>query len=95
MNLMSSLKSKQSYQYGTRKIDYILIKSKRRKTSEVIVDKDEITIRAPFDKSISEIEKILDDKIRWILKKQKEDEDSHSRNNFSNFSSGFYSSLFW
>jgi predicted metal-dependent hydrolase len=73
---MSSLKSKQSYQYGTRKIDYILIKSKRRKTSEVIVDKDEITIRAPFDKSISEIEKILDDKIRWILKKQREDEDS-------------------
>jgi predicted metal-dependent hydrolase len=69
---MSSLKSKQSYQYGTRKIDYILIKSKRRKTSEVIVDKDEITIRAPFDKSIFEIEKILDDKITWILKKQKE-----------------------
>jgi predicted metal-dependent hydrolase len=73
---MSSLITKQSYQYGTRKIDYILIKSKRRKTSEVIVDKDEITIRAPFDKSISEIEKILDDKIRWILKKQREDEDS-------------------
>jgi predicted metal-dependent hydrolase len=67
---MSSLKSKQSYQYGTKGIDYILIKSKRRKTSEVIVDKDGITIRAPFDKSISEIEKILDDKIRWILKKR-------------------------
>jgi predicted metal-dependent hydrolase len=73
---MSSLKSQQSYQYGTRKIDYNLIKSKRRKTSEVIVDKDDITIRAPFDKSILEIEKILDDKIRWILKKQKEDENS-------------------
>jgi predicted metal-dependent hydrolase len=69
---MSSLKSKQSYHYGTRKIDYILIQSKRRKTSEVIVDKDEITIRAPFDKSIPEIEKVLDDKIRWIIKKQKE-----------------------
>ena len=73
---MSSLITKQSYQYGTRKIDYILIKSKRRKTSEVIVDKDEITIRTPFDKSIPEIEKILDDKIRWILKKQREDEES-------------------
>jgi predicted metal-dependent hydrolase len=69
---MSSLITKQSYQYGTRKIDYILIKSKRRKTSEVIVDKDEITIRAPFDKTIPEIEKVLDDKIRWIIKKQKE-----------------------
>ena len=74
---MSSLITKQSYQYGTRKIDYILIKSKRRKTSEVIVDKDEITIRAPFDKSIPEIEKILDDKIKWILKKQKEYEYSY------------------
>ena len=70
--MSSSLITKQSYQYGTRKVDYILIKSKRRKTSEIIVDKDEITIRAPFDKSISEIEKILDDKIKWILKKQKE-----------------------
>ena len=73
---MSSLKSKQIYQYGTRKIDYILIKSKRRKTSEVIVDKDEITIRAPFDKSMLEIEKILDDKITWIIKKQKEYENT-------------------
>ena len=73
---MSSLITKQSYQYGTRKIDYILIKSKRRKTSEVIVDKDEITIRAPFDKSIPEIEKILDDKITWIMKKQKEYENT-------------------
>jgi predicted metal-dependent hydrolase len=71
MSLMS-LKSKQNYQYGNRNINYILVRSKRRKTSEVIVDKDEITIRAPFDKSIVEIEKVLDDKIRWIIKKQKE-----------------------
>jgi predicted metal-dependent hydrolase len=65
-------KSRQSYQYGNRKIDYTLVRSKRRKTSEVIVDKDEITIRAPFDKPIIEVEKILNDKIRWILNKQKE-----------------------
>jgi len=71
-----SIKSKQTYQYGNRKVDYLLIKSKRRKTSEVIVDKDEITIRAPFEKSLQEIEKILDDKISWILKKQKEYEHS-------------------
>ena len=72
----TSIKSKQTYQYGNRKIDYLLIKSRRRKTSEVIVDKNEITIRSPFEKSISEIEKILDDKISWILKKQKEYEHS-------------------
>lgn len=59
-------KSRQSYQYLNRKIDYILVKSKRRKTSEIIVDKNEITIKAPFDKSILEIEKILDDKIKWF-----------------------------
>ncbi|HEX5185279.1 MAG TPA: hypothetical protein VFV86_00175 [Nitrososphaeraceae archaeon] len=59
-------KSRQSYQYRNRKIDYTLVKSKRRKTSEIIVDKNEITIRAPFDKSILEIEKILDDKIKWF-----------------------------
>ena len=71
-----SIKSKQTYQYGNRKVDYLLIKSKRRKTSEVIVDKNEITIRVPFDKSLQEIEKILADKISWILKKQKEYEHS-------------------
>ena len=71
MSLMS-MKSKQNYQYGNRTINYMLVRSRRRKTSEVIVDKDEITIRAPFDKSILEIEKVLDDKIRWIIKKQKE-----------------------
>ena len=69
---LTSIKSKETYQYGNRKIDYLLIKSRRRKTSEVIVDQDEITIRAPFEKTMPEIEKILDDKIRWILKKQKE-----------------------
>ena len=88
MSLSSPLKSKQSYQYGNRTIDYILIKSKRRKTSEVIVDKDEITIRAPFDKSNSEIEKILADKIRWILKKQKEDEHNFQEINKSTFLPG-------
>ncbi|HJT85971.1 MAG TPA: SprT family zinc-dependent metalloprotease [Nitrososphaeraceae archaeon] len=67
-----SSKTIQNYQYGNRKINYTLVRSKRRKTSELIVDKNEITIRAPLDKSISEVEKILDDKINWIIKKQKE-----------------------
>jgi predicted metal-dependent hydrolase len=53
-------------------MEYTLIKSKRRKTCEVIVDKDEITIRAPFDKPLMEVESILNDKIKWISRKQKE-----------------------
>ena len=71
---MSSLEytSRQTYQYGDKKIDYTLVKSKRRKTSEIVVDKDEITIRAPYEKSIPEVETILGDKIKWIIKKQKE-----------------------
>ncbi len=72
MSLRSEEKSKQTFQYGNKTIEYILIKSKRRKTCEVIVEKDEITIRAPFDKSLMEVESILNDKIKWISQKQKE-----------------------
>src|SRR6476469_1075939 len=66
------VKSMQEFQYGNKTIEYNLIQSKRRKTCEVIVDKDEITIRAPFDKSIKEVEQILNEKIKWISQKQKE-----------------------
>ncbi len=72
MNLRSEEKSKQTFQYGNKTIEYFLIKSKRRKTCEIIVDKDVITIRVPFDKPLIEIESILNDKIRWISQKQKE-----------------------
>ncbi len=76
MNSLSAnskeIKSKQTFHYGNKTIDYILIKSKRRKTCEVIVDKDEITLRVPFDKPLVEIESILNDKIKWISQKQNE-----------------------
>ena len=49
------IESKQTFQYGNKTIKYKLIYSKRRKTCEVIVDKEQIIIRAPFDKSIKEI----------------------------------------
>ena len=47
---MSSLEynSRQTYQYGDKKIDYTLVSGKRRITSEIIVDQDEITIRTPL-----------------------------------------------
>jgi predicted metal-dependent hydrolase len=77
MNSLSSaypkeVSSKQTFQYGNKTIEYILIQSKRRKTIEVIVDKDQITIRSPFDKPIKEIQQMLNDKIKWISQKQKE-----------------------
>jgi len=65
--------SKQSIQYGTKEIEYSLVKSKRRKTCEVIVDKyGGIILRVPFQKTIEEIEKILNDKLKWVITKQKE-----------------------
>src|SRR5687768_2355848 len=65
-----SLSSKQFYQYGTIKVEYNLIRSKRRKTSEIIVDEKEVIIRVPLDKPLYEVEKLLSSKIRWILEKQ-------------------------
>jgi predicted metal-dependent hydrolase len=71
---IDKLTSKQIYQYGNQKIKYNLVRSKRRKTSEIIVDEKEIILRVPFDKPLSEIEKILSNKIRWIIEKQKQQE---------------------
>jgi predicted metal-dependent hydrolase len=59
-------------QYGTTTIPYHIIKSKRVKTSEIIVDSNKVTIRTPLDKSLSDIERIISGKASWILKKQKE-----------------------
>lgn len=61
------------YQYGNTSIEYTLVKSKRRKTSEVIVQKNNgITLRVPFEKTMEEIEKILSNKIQWAVTKQRE-----------------------
>jgi predicted metal-dependent hydrolase len=64
--------SKQLYQYGDQKIEYNLVRSKRRKTSELIVDGNEITLRIPFNKSIRDAERIVGRKIKWVVRKQKE-----------------------
>ena len=67
-----SMIKKAKIQYGTITIPYDIIKSKRIKTSEIIVDAYEVTIRTPLNKDISEIRKLVLDKASWILKKQKE-----------------------
>ncbi len=64
--------SKGEIQYGMATIPYHIIKSKRVKTSEIIVDSDKVTIRTPLDKNLADIKKIVSGKASWILKKQKE-----------------------
>jgi len=64
--------SKKVYRYGNGKVEYTLVKSKRRKTSEIIVDEKEIIIRIPFNKSLTDAEELVGSKIRWIKNKQKE-----------------------
>jgi predicted metal-dependent hydrolase len=63
---------KAKIQYGTTTIPYHIIKSKRIKTSEIIVDSDKVTIRTPLNKSLSDIHNIISGKAAWILKNQKE-----------------------
>jgi predicted metal-dependent hydrolase len=64
-------------QYGTVTICYDIIRSKRIKTSEIIVDPDnKITIRTPLHKDIFQIRRLVLGKARWILKKQKEYKDT-------------------
>lgn len=63
---------KDKVRYGTITIPYQIIKTGRIKTSEVIVDADTVTIRAPFDKDNLEIQRLVLGKASWILKKQKE-----------------------
>lgn len=67
---MTIQKKDDKIQYGSVTIPYGIIRSKRIKTSEIIVDAyKKITIRTPLDKDISEIRKLILGKASWILKK--------------------------
>ena len=57
-------------QYGNTTISYEIIKSERRKTSEITVDRDRVLLRIPHTKSIPEAKKIIAQKLQWIFKKQ-------------------------
>jgi predicted metal-dependent hydrolase len=62
----------QKLHYGTRIIDYSIVRSKRRKTSEIIVDEENVIVRTPHDKSLEEINDIVRGKANWIRTKQLE-----------------------
>src|SRR6476646_3410018 len=64
--------SKHEYLHGTKIIEYFVFRTRRRKTSEIVVDSDEIVVRVPYSKPIAEIEGLINEKISWILRKQKE-----------------------
>ena len=56
--------------YGRSIINYSVIKSKRRKTSQIVINENDVIIRTPYSKSDGEIKKIMQDKAQWIYKKQ-------------------------
>jgi predicted metal-dependent hydrolase len=58
--------------YGNSVIQYSVIKSNRRKTSEIQVDQSGVVFRVPAKKTSSEIKKTLENKKQWIYKKQLE-----------------------
>ena len=58
--------------YGKSVIQYKVVKSKRRKTSEIIVDEKGVEIRTPITKKDSQIKQLVNDKKQWIFKKQLE-----------------------
>lgn len=62
----------QKFHYGTSIIDYSVVRSRRRKTSEIIVDEENVIVRTPYDKSIEDINNIVREKANWIRKKQLE-----------------------
>jgi len=68
--------------YGKSVIKYNVVKSKRRKTSEVRVDENGVEIRTPITKKDSEIQEIINEKKQWIFKKQLEFSDRKKRRKF-------------
>lgn len=63
---------KDHIRYGNSIISYTITKSKRRKTSQIIVDEKGIEVKTPITKKESEIKQMVSDKKEWIFKKQLE-----------------------
>ena len=60
------------FQFGINLIDYSVVRSKRLKTSEVIVDESGVVIRVPQDKPDLEIDNLLRRKGQWIIEKKRD-----------------------
>jgi predicted metal-dependent hydrolase len=80
--------SHHKFQYGKNFIDYSVIRSKRLKTSEIIVDEDRVVIRVPKNKPDSEIHDILRTKGEWIVEKKNKYHKTKKQIRKSNFEIG-------
>lgn len=80
--------SHHKFKLGNNQIDYIVIRSKRLKTSEVIVDDNSVVIRVPYNKPDSEIDNILKTKRHWIIDRKQEFHKAHKQIKKSNFAIG-------
>lgn len=74
--------------YGKSTIQYSIVKSKRRKTSEIQVDEKGVELRIPTSKTNLEIKNIMEGKKQWIYKKQlefKSEKKDQKRNIYKTF----------
>jgi len=63
---------KRQVKYGNSVIVYDLIKSKRRKTSQITVTTDGVIVRTPQTKSTTDVKNMIKQRLQWIFKKQLE-----------------------
>lgn len=61
---------KDRIQYGSTNLEYYIKRSKRIKTSELIIDSERIEIRTPLNKTLKDTRRIVRNKVQWILRKQ-------------------------
>lgn len=70
---------KDKIKFGKSSIVYTITKSKRRKTSQIIVDEKGVQVQTPITKKESEIKRMVSDKKEWIFRKQLEFADKKKR----------------
>lgn len=58
--------------YGKSTIQYSIIKTSRRKTSQIVVDRDHVVVRTPKSKTAKQIQNLMKEKAQWIYKKKLE-----------------------
>jgi predicted metal-dependent hydrolase len=68
----NSREFKDRIRYGSINLEYHIKRSKRIKTSELIVDSDRIEIRIPLNKNLENTRDIVRDKAEWIVRKQEQ-----------------------
>ena len=58
--------------FGSTVIPYTIFRTNRRKTSQIIVDKDNVIVRSPSSKTNEELKQMIQQKARWIFEKQQQ-----------------------